>query len=128
MLIYARLDPNTIYPSIYTPTSRQQLLTLPLHPLRLNRPFRLRRQPRQMPPLPILPIQNRRMRRNPVIPHDNRSRLPFNPGLQILAQRYMVQQELQQVVTLLFLQTDDATRELRVDEECFLACRGVRAD
>lgn len=39
----------------------------------------------------------------------------------------MVVQKLEQEITLLLLESHDSPGELRIHEECFLACHGVRA-
>lgn len=67
------------------------------------------------------------MRRNTVVPDDNRVLLPLQAGLQIRAEGDVLVEEVEEVVRLLLLQADDAARELGVDEERFLARDGVGA-
>lgn len=80
---------------------------------RLIRPLSLRRQPRKMPPLPILPVKNSTMRRNTVVPHNDRTGRPLHAHLQIGAEGDVVVEEFEEVVTFFFLETDDAAGELR---------------
>lgn len=74
-----------------------------------------------MPPLPILPIKNRSVRRDSVVPNDNSALLPLHSALQIRRQSDVVVQELEKVIALFLLEADDPTGELRVDVESLLA-------
>jgi hypothetical protein len=95
---------------------------------RLKRRLGLRRDPRQMPPRTRVPIQQRRMRSDAIIPHDHRTRRPLHPSLEILALRDVVVQEVEQEVAFLFFVPHDATTELRVHEERLFAGRRMRAN
>lgn len=61
-------------------------------------------------------------------PHHNHPLLPLDPRLQIRTHRNMIVQELEQVIALLLLETDNAASELRVDVQGLLARDGMRAD
>jgi hypothetical protein len=76
----------------------------------------------------ILPIDQRRMGGNSIIPNDDRVGLPLDAAVQILAVREMVIQELEQEVALFLLKPNDVPRELRVDVQSLLAGRWVGAD
>lgn len=75
----------------------------------LKRPFRLGRQSRQMSPLGILPVDQRRVLGNSVVPNDNGAFLPLDTGLEVGAVGEMVVEELEEDVGLLLLEADDVT-------------------
>jgi hypothetical protein len=104
------------------PISRSPHTLQPIHPLRL---IRQRSNPKPMPS-PLLRvmniiIRNSRVSRHPIIPKRHRPLLPLHSHLEVLAQRDMLEQQLQQGIRLLLPQTDDALCEAWVDEEGFLA-------
>lgn len=68
------------------------------------------------------------MRSHPVIPHYDGSGSPLDASLEVLALGDVVVEELEQEVALLLLEAEDATGELRVDEDGLLAGGRVRAD
>lgn len=76
---------------------------------RLKRPLSPRRQPSQMSPTPILPIQNCRVRSRTIIPHDHRPLFPFDSHLHICAERNVLVEEIEKVVGFFFFEIDDAT-------------------
>lgn len=76
----------------------------------------------------ILPINQRRVRGDAVVPDDDGVGLPLDTAVQVLAVGQMVVQELEQVVALLLLEADDVPRELRVDVQGLLAGGRVGAD
>jgi len=66
------------------------------------------------------------MCRNAIIPQTDRGIIPFNPDLDILALRDVLEKQLEQCVRLLVLETDNSFSEAGVYEECLLAsCLGV---
>lgn len=76
---------------------------------RLKRSLSPRRQPCQMSPTPILPIQNCRVRSRTIIPHDHRPLFPFDSHLHICAERNVLVEEIEKVVGFFFFEIDDAT-------------------
>jgi hypothetical protein len=78
---------------------------------RLKRPLSLRRDPRQMPPLPILPVNQRRVLRHPVIPNYHGPLLPLDARLEVGAVRKMVVQELENRIRLLLFEADNVARD-----------------
>lgn len=77
--------------------------------------------PRKMASLAVTPIDGGRMRSNAIVPDYDGLWYPFDSDLEVLAQRDMVVQEVQEVVTLFLLIPDDMASELAVDEQRFLA-------
>lgn len=73
------------------------------------------RQSRQVPPLTVLPIQDRCVSRDAVVPADHCPLLPLHARLEICAEGYMVVEEFQQVITLFLLESYDPTGELQRD-------------
>lgn len=80
-----------------------------------------------MPPRPVFPVKESGVGRNSVVPHHDCSRSPLHAGLEILALREMVVQEVEEIVALLLLVADNTARELWVDEERLLAGHGMGA-
>lgn len=74
---------------------------------RLKRPLRLRRDARQMPPLPVLPVNQRRVLRHAIVPHHHRPLLPLDARLEVRAVREVVVQELEDRIRLLLLEPDN---------------------
>jgi hypothetical protein len=68
------------------------------------------------------------MRSHTVVPNNHRVLLPLQASLEIRAQSDVLVQEIEQVVRLLLLEAHDASSELRVDEQRFLASHGVSPD
>jgi hypothetical protein len=60
-----------------------------------------------------------------VVPNHHGSRSPSDAGLDILAPRNMLIQELQQVVAFFLLEADNISSELRVDKKSLLASGGM---
>lgn len=81
-----------------------------------------------MPTLTILPVDQGRVERNPVIPNHHRLLLPLNSSLEISAKSDVIIQKLQQRIRLFLFIAYDVAGELRVDEKSFLARNGVRAN
>lgn len=73
----------------------------------LIRPLSLWSDPRQMPPLPSLPICQRRVLCHTVIPHHNRVFLPLHTHMKVGAIGKMIVQELQDSIRLFLLESDD---------------------
>ncbi|KAH8624337.1 Alpha-ketoglutarate-dependent sulfonate dioxygenase [Alternaria alternata] len=69
--------------------------SLTLFQSRLIRSLGLRRNPRQMPARAVIPIEQRTVRRNAIIPYHNSTRRPFNACLEVLALRDMIVQEVE---------------------------------
>jgi hypothetical protein len=74
---------------------------------RLERPLSLRRDTRQMPPLPVLPIHQGRVLRHTIIPNDHRPLFPLDTGLEVGAEGQVVVEELENGVGLFLFQTYD---------------------
>lgn len=87
----------------------------------------LGRDPRDMTTCTILPIYQCRMRRYPVVPNHDRSRRPPNSTLYVLREGLMVVQELQEIVTFLFLISYDVPGELVIDKQCFFSSHWMRS-
>lgn len=94
----------------------------------LVRPFSLRRDTGDVSTLAILPVKGGRVARDTVVPNHDSPWRPFHTSLQVLAQRNVVVQELEEPVALLLLHAYDAAGELLVDEERLFARGRVRAD
>jgi len=62
-----------------------------------------------MPPLAVLPVNQRRMLRHSVIPDNNRPLLPLDARLEVRTIREMVIQELENRIRLLLLEADNVT-------------------
>ena len=60
-----------------------------------------------MSPLPILPVNQRRMLRHPVIPHHDSSLGPLDAGLKVRAVGQMIIKELEQGVGFFLFEADD---------------------
>lgn len=60
-----------------------------------------------MAPLPVLPVDQRRVLRDAVVPHHDRALLPLDARLEVGAVREVVVQELEQRVRLFLLEADD---------------------
>jgi hypothetical protein len=80
-----------------------------------------------MPARTIIPVQQRRMRSNTVVPNHHSSWRPFHACLKVLALCDVVVEKVEKKVGLFFLVAYDATAELRVHEKRFLVCCRVRA-
>lgn len=104
--------PNTLtnpHPSKPPPPPQPPpLISIRIKP-RLKRPLSPRRQPSQMSPTPILPIQNCRVRSRAIIPHDHRPLFPFDSHLHICAERNVLVEEIEKVVGFFFFEINDAT-------------------
>jgi len=61
----------------------------------LKRSLSLRRNPRQMPARAIIPVEQRTVRRNAIIPNHNRTRRPLDACLEVLSFRDMIVQEVE---------------------------------
>jgi len=72
-------------------------------------------------------VRNRRVCRHAIIPQRDRALLPAHAHLEVLAERDMVEQQLQQRLGLLVAQPDDALGEARVNKQRLLPCRRVHA-
>jgi hypothetical protein len=101
--------------------------SLPLFNTSLIRRLSLRRNPRQMPARAIIPVEQRTVRRDAVIPNHHRTRRPFDARLEVLTLCDVIVQEVEQKVRLLLLEAHDAPAKLRVHEERFLAGRRMRS-
>ena len=67
-----------------------------------------------------------RVRRNTIIPQTDRGIVPFDPDLDILALRDMLEKQLEQGVRLFFFEADNSFSEAGIYEERFLAsCLGL---
>jgi hypothetical protein len=88
-----------------------------------KRRLSLRRNSSKMPPRSIFPVKESGVGRDSVVPYHDCSWSPLHASLEILALREMVVQEVEKVVTLLFFIPNNASGELRVDEERLLAGR-----
>lgn len=60
-----------------------------------------------MPPLPVLPVDQRRVLRDAVVPDDNGALLPLDAGLEVGAEGEVVVQEFEQRVGFFFLEADN---------------------
>jgi hypothetical protein len=74
---------------------------------RLKWLLRLRSDAGQMPPLPIVPVEDGRVLRHPVVPDHDGSLLPPDTNLEVGAEGQVVVEKLEQGVRLLLLQADD---------------------
>jgi len=75
----------------------------------LKRALRLRRDPRQMSALTRRPINNSRVRGDPVIPNDNCLRCPSNTSLIIDSAPNVTHQECKQCVAFFLLEAINAS-------------------
>ena len=76
---------------------------------RLERPLSLRGDSRQVPPLARVPVRDRGVLGDSVIPHHDRILLPLDTHVEISTVREVVVQELQNDVGFLLLEADDVT-------------------
>jgi hypothetical protein len=60
-----------------------------------------------VPPLPVLPVDERRVLRHAVVPHHHGPLLPLDARLEVGAVREVVVQELEDCVRLLLFEADD---------------------
>lgn len=65
---------------------------------RLVRSLSLRRDASQMSPLPVLPVNQGRVLRDPVVPDNDGAGLPLDAGLEIGAVREVIVEELEEGV------------------------------
>ena len=70
-------------------------------------PLGLGRDPRQVPPLAVLPVHQRRVLRHPVVPHDDGALLPLDSGLEVGALAQVLVQEGEQGIRFFLLQADN---------------------
>lgn len=63
-----------------------------------------------------------------VVPDHHGLRLPPDPALQVLRERYVVVEEFEQVIAFFLLKANDISRELRVHVQGFLPCGRVSTD
>jgi hypothetical protein len=80
-----------------------------------------------MTPLTILPVQNRGVCSDPIVPHNHRVLLPLQTSLQVRTKSDVLVQEIEQMVGLLLLEPYNTASELRVDEQCLLSRDRVRS-
>jgi len=88
----------------------------------LERALGLGRDPRQVPPLSVLPVQQCRVLRDAVIPDHHGALLPFYASLEVGTEADVLVQELQDSVTLLFLQADDFAGNLTKNSRQYSVC------
>lgn len=67
-----------------------------------------------MPPLAVLPVNQRRVLRDAVVPDHDGAGLPLDARLEVGAVREVVVQELEEGVRLLLLEADDVAGDLTV--------------
>jgi hypothetical protein len=71
----------------------------------------LRRDAGQVAALPVLPVDERRVLRDAVVPHDDGALLPLDARLEVAAKREVVVQELEQRVRLFLFQAYNVARD-----------------
>lgn len=71
----------------------------------------LRRDPCQVPSFARHPIHDSRMRRDSVVPNNDRLRRPADASLVVNAATDVIEQELEQILAFLLLQAIDAARD-----------------
>lgn len=86
----------------------------------LERRLSLRSQSGDVAPLTVLPVKHSRVASHAVIPDDNSTRLPSDPGLKILREGDVVVQEFQQVVRLFFLESNYVACDCGICQFCIL--------
>ena len=67
------------------------------------------------------------VRRNPIVPNDNRTGSPFDPSLTVSCLGDVIVEEIEQVFRFFALQAKNTARELPVDIQGFLPCNRVAA-
>ena len=77
----------------------------------LKRPLGLRRDAGQVAALPVLPVDEGRVLRDAVVPHDDGALLPLDTRLEVAAKGEVVVQELEQRVRLFLLQAYNVARD-----------------
>lgn len=107
-------------------------------------PLGLRRDPGQVPSFARHPIHDSRMRRDSVVPNNDRLRRPADACLVVNAATDVIEQELEQILAFLLLQAIDGARDYNrlaissrsrmmrltssVHEQCFFTRCRVRPD
>lgn len=79
---------------------------------RLKRPLGLGRDACQVPPRTVVPVEQRRVLRDAVVPDDDGAGLPADADVEVGAEGDVVVEELEQRVGLLLLEALDLTRDL----------------
>lgn len=81
-----------------------------------------------VPPRTVSPIDHGRMSSHSVVPDHNSLPCLLDTALDILRERHMIIQELEQVVTFLLLEPNNISGELRVDIQTLLTRCGTRSN
>jgi hypothetical protein len=90
--------------------------------------FSTRSNPNGMSPLRRIKVMQCGMRRNTIIPHNDRSLLPLDTNLNIRRLGNEIIQKPKHRIRFLLLQSHDITRKLLIDKERFFAGDGMDAD